>query len=392
MKLAVAALVLTTAMGAAADEPRPSSCVIAADKQVPVKAGPGRSLYCGIDLGSRSAKLSVVSMEKGRPATIRDERICKRTLGMGALVFDSKTGTARPLPPDAIETLIATIDEYKAICTRDGGTIVAAGATQWARDATNVADVAARVKQATGIRFDVLSPNHEAVYGYVAGSVRMPGRIVLDAVSNSFELAWQEKGSATIASILVPFGYVRAAANDFDPASDYASARAAYQRRARTAIEQELGRLSPPLTLSGLRALVAKGAIGPELIVLGEDGAVVPLVVRGWLRDGSGGWTADPKKYDQALNGHRVTDRSFGIMTAPPLSPADVKSYLRRIGPDDFKALRSEPVRGLYGQKALATPALVELLLEDLGFRRLVTVPQEVTTGNILSSLGSDGH
>ena len=392
MKLAVAALVLTTATWAAADEPRPSSCVIAPDKQVPVKAGPGRALYCGLDLGSRSAKLSVVSMEKRRPATIREERICKRTLGMGALVFDSKAGTARPLPPDAVDSLIRTIDEYKQICTRDGGTIVAAGATQWARDATNVADVAARVQQATGVRFDVLSPMQEAVYSYVAGSVRTPGRIVLDAGSNSFELAWQEKGSTTISSILVPYGYVRAAANDFDPASDYASARASYQRRARAAIEQELGRLSPPLTLSRLRGLVGRGVIGPELIALGEDGAVVPLVVRGWLRDGSAGWTGDQKKYDQALNGHRVTDRSFGIMTAPPLSPADVQSYLRGLRPDDFKALRSEPVRGLYGQKALATPALVELLLEELGASRLVTVPQEVTTGNILSSLGPDGH
>ena len=248
MRLAVAALVLTTAVSAAADEPRPSSCVIAVDKQVPVKAGPGRAVYCGLDLGSRSAKLSVVSMEKGRPKTIREERICKRALGMGALVFDSKTSTARPLPPDAIGSLVSTINEYKDICTRDGGTIVAAGATQWARDATNVAEVTARVKDATGIRVDVLSPIQEAVYAYVAGSVRTPGRIVLDSGSNSFQLSWQEKKSATTQSILVPFGYVRAAANDFEPASDYASARAAYQQRARAAIEQELGRLSPPLT------------------------------------------------------------------------------------------------------------------------------------------------
>jgi hypothetical protein len=375
MKLAVAALV---------------SCVIAADKQVPVEVGPGRAVYCGLDLGSRSAKLSVVSMERGRPKTIREERICKRTLGMGALVFDSKTGTARPLPVDAIGSLEATINEYKEICTRDGGTIVAAGATQWARDATNIADVAARVKEATGIRVDVLSPTQEAVYSYVAGSVRMPGRIVLDPGSNSFELAWQEKGSTTIASILVPYGYVRAATNDFDSASDYASARAAYQQHARAAIEQELGRLSPPSTLSRLRALVGKGEVGPELIALGEDGAVVPLVVRGWLRDGSGGWTVDPKKYDAALNGHRSTDRSFGIMTAPPLSPAEVQSYLRGIRPDDFKAFTSEPVRGLYGQKALVTPALAELLLGELGASRLVTVPQEVTTGHILTRLGDD--
>ena len=390
MKLAVAALVLTSAMRATADEPRPSSCVIATDKQVPVKAGPGRIVSCGLDLGSRSVKLSVVSMEKGQPKTIREERICKRTLGMGALVFDSKTGTARPLPSDAVGPLVSTINEYKEMCTRDGGTIVAAGATQWARDATNIADVAARVKEATGIRFDVLSPMQEAAYSYVAGSVLTPGRIVLDPGSNSFQLSWQEKGSTTIASILVPFGYVRAAANDFEPASDYASARAAYQRRARAAIEQELGRLSPPLTLARLRGLVGKGEIGPELIAVGEDGAVVPLVVRGWLRDGSGGWTADAKRYDAALNGHRTTDRSFGLMTAPPLSPAEVQSYLGGMGPGDFKALTSEPVRGMYGQKALVTPALAELLLRELGASRLVTVPQEVTTGHILTALRSD--
>jgi hypothetical protein len=196
---------------------------------------------------------------------------------------------------------------------------LAAGATQWARDATNVAEVTARVKDATGIRVDVLSPTQEAVYAYVAGSVRTPGRIVLDSGSNSFQLSWQEKGSATPKSI--PGGPSATCApppTTSSRPSDYASARAAYQQRARAAIEQELGRLSPPLTLSRLRGLVARGAIGPELIALGEDGATVPLVVRGWLRDGSGSWTTDQKKYDEALNGHRTADRSFGIMTAPP--------------------------------------------------------------------------
>jgi Ppx/GppA phosphatase family protein len=386
MKLTLTAFVLTAAWAGAA-EPRPSSCLVAPDKQVPVKAGPGRGLYCGLDLGSRSAKLSVVSMEKGRPTTIREERICKRTLGMGALVFDAKTGTARPLPADAIGALVDTIREYEGICTRDGGTMVAAGATQWARDATNIAEVAARVNAATGVRFDVLSPTQEAEYAYVAGAVGTPGRIVLDPGSNSFELAWQEKGSATITSILVPYGYVRAAANDFDLAPDPARARAAYQEHAKAKIEQELGRLRPALSLSRLHSLVRRGKIGPEIIALGEDGAVVPLVVRGWLRDGSGGWTADQNKYDGVLNGHRTADRSFGIMTAPPLRRAEVESYLRRLPPADFKALASEPVRSLYGQKALVVPALAELLLRELGGSRLVTVPQEGTTGHILTRL-----
>ena len=389
MNLAVPPLVLMTAVGAAAAPPSPSSCVIATDKQVPVTAGRGRAIHCGIDLGSRTVKLSVVSIENGRPQTVREERICKRMLGMGALVFDAKTSTARPLPPDAVGALVATIDEYKQICARDGGTIVAAGATQWARDATNVADVSARVQEATGIHFDVLSPTQEGVYSYAAGAVRTPGRIVLDPGSNSFELAWQEKGSATVHSILVPNGYVRAAANDFDAAPDYASARAAYQGHARSAIERELGRLTPPSSLSHLRDLLRRGAIGPELIALGEDGAVVPLVVRGRLRDAAGGWTADARSCDAALNGHRTADRRFGTMTATPLEKEEGQSYLRAVGPGDFKALTGEPVRGLYGQKALVVPALVELLLDELGADRLVTVPQEGTTGHILTRLAS---
>jgi hypothetical protein len=135
---------------------------------------------------------------------------------------------------------------------------------------------------------------------------------------------------------------------------------------------------------------VARGEIGPEIIALGEDGAVVPLAVRGWLRDRSGSWTSDQKAYDAALGEHRSADRSFGVMTAPPLSKADVQSYVRGIRPADFKASRSEPVRGMYGQKALVTPALAGLLLGELGATRLVTVPQEVTTGHILTRLRYD--
>jgi Ppx/GppA phosphatase family protein len=390
MKLALAVLLVATAGRTAAAEPAPSSCVVAPDKQVPVTA-PGRDVYCGLDLGSRTAKLSVVSMEKRRFATVRDERLCKRTLGMGALVFDSRTRTAGPLPDSAIAALVDTIKEYEQICARDGGEMVAAAATQWARDATNIAEVSARVNAATKVRFDVLSPVQEAEYAYAAGSVGRPGRIVLDAGSNSFELAWQEKGSPAISTILVPYGYVRGAANDFEPAADYAAGWRAYQAKARAAIEQELGRLSPPLSLARLRGLVARGKIGPDVIALGDDGAVIPLAVRGLLRRSATGWVADAKAYDQALGRHRVADSSFGLMTAPPVRPAEIAAYFRGIRPADFTALKADPARGLYGPKALVNPALADLLLRELGGRRLVTVPQESTTGHILTRLRRRG-
>ena len=194
MKLALAALVLTMAAGTAGAQPKPSSCIVAPDKRVAVKPEPGRVLYCGLDLGSRSVKLSVVSMEKGRATTVRDERICKRSLGMGALVFDSKTGTARPLPAEAIASLAETITEYKAICARDGGTVAAAGATQWARDATNIASVREQVDAATGIRFDVLSPKQEAEHSYTAGSVSTPAASSSTAAATASSCRGRRRG------------------------------------------------------------------------------------------------------------------------------------------------------------------------------------------------------
>src|SRR5262249_20436161 len=131
------------------------------------------------------------------------------SLGLGAEVFDSKSGTARSLPAEATSDLSETIREFQKICALDGGMVVAAGATQWARDAPNIAEVRARVKADTGLDFAVLSPRLEAEYGYVAATLDTPGRVVLDPGSNSFQISWQAKGASAAVSILVPYGYVR---------------------------------------------------------------------------------------------------------------------------------------------------------------------------------------
>src|SRR5262249_25162526 len=144
-----------------------------------------------------------------------------------------------------------------------------------------------------------LTPVQEADYSYVAAAVGMPGRIVLDPGSNSFELAWQEKG-APISSILVKYGYVRGSVNEIEPAADYTAGRAAYQAKAKAQIEEALGALTPKTNLAALRALVQKGAIAPDLIALGQDGAV-QLTTRGVLKTTAGGWIADGAAYDAAL-------------------------------------------------------------------------------------------
>src|SRR5262245_30486567 len=116
-----------------ADAPKPSACLIQPDKSAGVAPAPGRVVLSGLDLGSRSIKLSVLSMEPARNSSVKEERQCRRTLGLGAQVFDSKAGTARPLPAEAMSHLSETIQEYQRICALDGGRVVAAGATQWAR-------------------------------------------------------------------------------------------------------------------------------------------------------------------------------------------------------------------------------------------------------------------
>ena len=74
-------------------------------------------------------------------------------------------------------------------------------------------------------------------------------------------------------------------------------------------------------------------------------------------------------------------------MSAAPLKSTELEAYFDGITPEDFRLLTSEPIRSLYGQKALVVPALAELLLRELGAERLVMVPQETKTGLILAQL-----
>ena len=259
--------------------PKASSCTIVTDKKTPIPEPSGRVVYCGIDIGSKNVKISVVSVEKGKPGTIKDERQCKRNLGLGTLVFDSTTGTAFPLGDDSIGYLIDTVKEFQAICALDRGTLIGADATQWARDATNIQDVQAKVKAGTGVDVDVLTPDQEGQYGYVAATLDSAGHLSLDPGSNSFQLSWRLQGATDIGTVSAPLGYVRASTNDVEPAADFASGRAAYVADATQQLGSALAKLMPPMTLGAVKQLVTDGKVGKELFVVGQDGAV-DLIVR----------------------------------------------------------------------------------------------------------------
>ena len=372
---------------AGAAPPKASSCSIVTDKKTPIPEPAGRLVYCGIDIGSKNVKISVVSMERGKPGTVKDERQCKRNLGLGTLVFDSGTNTAAPLSEEYIGYLIDTVKEFQTICALDKGTLLGADATHWARDATNIQDVVAKVKAGTGLGIDVLTGEQEGKYGYVAATLDSAGHISLDPGSNSFQISWRLNGTTDIGTVSVPLGYVRASTNDIEPAADYATGRTAYVADATQQLGDALGKLAPPTTLAAIKQLVTDGKLGKEIIAVGQDGAV-DLVVRNKLKDMSGTWISDQKAYDDLVAAQVFkVDPTYGTITSDPIVPGELTSFLASVSATDFAALKKEPTRTIYGQKGLVVPALLDMLTTQLGLDKVVLVPQEMVTGYILGHL-----
>lgn len=382
--------------GGAAPAPPPATsaapeiaCQGEADANRPVAVAPGRAIYCAIDLGSKNAKLQVISMEPGRPLSFEDERLCKAPLGLGAKVFDQKTGTRSALSAADIANLATVVERFEQICATDHGTLVGAEATQWARDATNIAEVTAAVKAATAIEIEVLTPEQEGLYGYTAATRDRPGWLSLDPGSNSFQIGWFEKGAARPRSVSLPFGFVRAAAEHYPvtAADGYDVARKEHAAHLVAMIEAALGALEPSASLASLRRAIANGKLEPVIYLVGQDGAL-HLAVRAELRGPDGRWV-DSKAGFEARAGKETTvaHPDFGPMTTV-LTPAEVDVFFAKVmTPADFDALRMKPVREIYGEKALANTVLADTLIEQLGLTAVVLVPQEMPAGYILSKI-----
>jgi hypothetical protein len=371
------------------------TCTLASDKAKAITPPAGRQVVCAVDVGSNNVKLIVASLEPGKPASIKDERQCRSRLGLGAKVFDGAAPVgmqARPLPRADIDNLAAVIEELADICRRDGGRMVGAEATQWARDATNIGEVVEAVRVATGLAIEVLTAEQEGVFGYVAATRNTAERIAIDPGSNSFQVGFLPKGAPGVQTVSIPFGYVRAAAKYFANTMDttitsYEAARSRYAEDAKVQIDAALAKLSPATSLSALKKVVADKALGTELFVVGQDGAV-HLAVLGRLRDGTGKWIADKDAYDGRVANERPEAHAVYGETTALIAPMDFTRYFGELAKaEDFVALRTEPIRTLYGEKALAVPALLDLLVRELGLATVVLVPQEMPTGYVLSKL-----
>jgi hypothetical protein len=384
------AVVADTGADAVAAMTPPVTCSGQSDKKLAVAPAAGRNVYCAFDLGSKSAKLQVVSIEAGKPLSFKDERLCKATLGLGAKVFDAATMTKNPVPTADIANLIAVMGEFKEICALDKGTFVGAEATQWARDATNIEDVKVAVKTATAVDIEVLSTEEEGQYGYTAATRNAPEKFALDPGSNSFQIGWLEKGTTTPRTVSVDFGYVRAAGTYYAAASTdtYDVARAKHAADITAKLETALGALTPPVSIAWLKSAITDGKVKPEIFLVGQDGAL-HLSVRAALRDAATGkWIDTKDAYDKRVAMEKATaNADFGDITTL-MSPAEIDGWFTTIvQPADYDALRTKAVRDLYGEKALANTVLVDTLVKQLGLTTIVLVPQEMPAGYILAKV-----
>ena len=366
----------------------PVTCSGQSDKAVAVVPAAGRKLFCAFDLGSKSAKLQVISVEPGKPLSFKDERLCKSTLGFGAKVFDAKTMVKSALSAADIANLVTVVKEFKKICVDvDKGTFVGAEATQWARDATNIAEVKAQVVAEAGIDIEVLSTEEEGQYGYTAATRDGPMRFSLDPGSNSFQIGWLEKDAAKPRTVSVDFGYVRAAAVYYtaDSADSYEVARGKHAADLTAKLDQALAALTPPTSLAALKTAITDGKLKPEIFLAGQDGAL-HLSVRALLRGADNKWIDTKDDYDKRVAMEKATPNpTFGDVTTVLGKDEIAQWFTTVVQPTDYAALRTKAVRDLYGEKALANTVLLDVLIKQLGIDTVVLVPQEMPAGYILA-------
>jgi hypothetical protein len=361
--------------------PAPPANTCAAATAQPIAAA-DRDVYCAIDIGSRNLKLAVVSMEAGRPLTLRDERSCRTRLNLGTKVYDAGAPPGqqdKPLATADIEALAKAMQEYQALCRLDGGKLVGADATEWARHATNIAEVRKAVSQRTGLDIEVLTAEQEARFGYIAATRGRAGFVVVDPGSNSFQVTAHANGETAPHGVSVPLGYEQASALYFSKAESFDAGRRAYAEAVRSRLA------AAALDVPKLRGAIGSGRLARAIVALGQD-AAVHLVVGGVLRDGSGRWISDEAAYSQHARTLRPSaSAEYGEVTAV-LRASQVRDYLASLADTrQLVQLRADPVRGLYGTKALVVPSLLDVLAQDLGVETVVLTPAEMPIGYILS-------
>jgi hypothetical protein len=334
-----------------------------------------------IDVGSRNVKLVVASLKEREPLSMKDERQCRTRLQLGDKTFDQETKTQRPLLAADQDALARLVSDYQSQCERDGGRMVGAFATEWARKATNQSEIRSSLQKATGVSLEILSHEQEGRYGYLSATRGMQGKIVLDFGSRSCQLSYWPRDAGQPTSISLPLGIDEAGERFFTKKEyeTYGLAKAAFLTHVRAGLGSFLQRI---------RGELKKGTVKPELLSIGETGDV-PLAIAGRLWDATTFKGVDEGAYQAWLKTQKPTmSNKYGFITAV-VPTRDITAMSTAVEENNalFEELRGDSARRIYGLKMMAFPAMVSMIATDLGIGHVVLVPQELSDGFIVEKL-----
>src|SRR5262249_48143818 len=113
------------------------------------------------DLGSNTARLLLGRGNPDQSFKVMDEYQERVRLA-------DYLGEDRQLAPEAAQRAIAAARSFARLCEASSASPILAVATGAMRLARNGPDVARQIYEATGLRFEIISGQREAVYRYIA--------------------------------------------------------------------------------------------------------------------------------------------------------------------------------------------------------------------------------
>jgi hypothetical protein len=348
----------------------------------------GRVRQCAFDIGSTNVKLLVTSTAaSGERSSLEGERVCKKAMRLRDRVQDAAM-MPRALAEADMDALVAQLKTYADLCTSDGGKVLGAVATQWARTATNPEEIKTWFMAKLGMPLNIITGDQEGAYGYAAATHDQLDRIILDAGGGSFQLSFWPTGEPKPTAVSVRFGHDESSDKVWTKATfaSYAPARAAYLEELKKLIAT-----TPAMAdaFARIKQLVAEKKLMPELVSLGDSGVI--LAIEGKLQDEAGRWV-DQKMYLQRLDERRRELATVTDVMGPKktIKAPDLEAFLDKLAanPTWFDDLRGECVRKAYGGKVLGHLTLLSYLIKEYGLgERVVFTSGEMGEGFILEKL-----
>jgi Ppx/GppA phosphatase family len=342
---------------------------------------PSRRVLCAIDVGSRNVKLIVSSVASGDPLSFRNERQCRARLQLADRTTDKKTGEPKPLAEADEAALVSVFEEYKERCKQDGGKVIRAIATEWARKIPNADELQRSIERQTSLTLEILGRQEEARFGYLAATRGERGKLVLDFGSRSLQLSFWAKSSPNPVVVGIPFGIDEAGDRFFGGPA--VTAYGAGQRALAQALRAEL----EPF-FAKVREARGRGDVGGQLFSLGENGDLA-LALKGMLWEGATPRAISEANYSKVVRTFAPTKDPARGLVAGVFTPQELAEPTRFLeqNPTLFEDLRSTRLKRVFGNKMLVFPALIALLEAELDLDEVVLVPQEMSDGVLLERL-----